>query len=317
MRNLFSTLTACCLSILLYLVLFGFVLARPLVIDEMATLIDHKLSYARAAHDPKLFIIAASNARFSHSCAVLEERLGRPCVNAGIAGGIGLDWVIDKFRPTIHRGDLVYLPVEYPTYGFSRAELYTGADAAYRFRHEKRGLWIRGFEGLIRAAFVFDLPVMIHSLGEMALQASNFHRRLGVSTEDPQGDEIGHNDEQAAVYEASVGSLPFAPPAADQLFDNPDGELSVLAKFLDWCRNNGVEAVGGLPTTFDDVRIPDGVVDRLREFYVRHGAEFVELSNRSQYPRRDFFDSPYHLRERIQKLHSQLLAEVLQPLLPK
>lgn len=317
MRKLLPLVAACCASVTLYFFLFGFVLDRPLVIDEVATLFDHKLAYARAAGGAKMFIIAGSNARFSHSCAVLESLLHRACVNAGIGRGIGLDWILDEFQSTMHKGDLVYLPLEYEEYGVARADMFTGADAAYRFRHDKLSLLSRGPEGILRAAFFFDVPEMINSLGEMSLYALNFHRRVGVSTEDPQGDEVGHNDVEAAAYEAAVRSMPYSLPAPADLFANPDGQQQVLGNFLDWCRVNGVVAVGGLPTMFDDVPVSDRIVGLLRAFYAAHGARFLQLPNRSQYPRRDFFDSQYHLRERTQIKHSQLIGDALIPLLQK
>jgi hypothetical protein len=276
---------------------------------------NFKLAYARAAPDPKIFVIAGSNARFSHSCAVIEARLYRSCINAGVAAGIGLDWVLDSFRPFMRPGDAVYLPLEYPQYNMSRAGMLSGADAAYRFRHDKRGLLARGPEGLVRAAFRFDLPTLLHSLGEMTLQAAGVRRRVGIQTLDRQGDDVGHTDEQAKIYEPFIQALSFAPPNAQGLLDNPDGQQAVLAAFLEWCRGNGVVAVGGLPTTFADQRVADSSVDLLRDFYVRHGAGFLELPNRSQYPRGEFFDTAYHLRERGQIAHSVMVADALVPFL--
>jgi hypothetical protein len=74
-------------------------------------------------------------------------------------------------------------------------------------------------------------------------------------------------------------------------------------------------AVGGLPTVFDDKPVPEAAIAQLRGFYAGYGAKFVALPNRSQYPRADFYDAPYHLRQSAQERHSRLLAEALQPLL--
>jgi hypothetical protein len=315
MRRLLALLFACGASISLYFCIFGVLVARPLVIDEIGQLMNYKLAYARQAHDPKIFVIAGSNARYSHSCAVIEAHLRRPCINAGIAFGIGLDWVLDNFRPYIRPGDVVYLPLEYEEYSVGRASMLTGADAAYRFRRDKLSLLARGPDGLIRAAFSFDLPVLIHSLGEMALQAAGVRRRVGVYTLDKQGDEVGHTDEQAKPYEPFIQALPGVQPNSRTLLDNPEGQQSALAAFLEWCKANGVVAVGGLPTVFDDRRIADSSVNLLRDFYARHKAGFVELPNRSQYPRGEFFDTHYHLRQRAQVAHSEMVAEALVPFL--
>jgi hypothetical protein len=148
----------------------------------MAAILDRKLAYAASLTGPKLVILAASNAPFSHSCAVLERELGRPCANMGIPADIGLDGVINRTRPLLRRGDLVYLPLEYFLYPQTTAQLYTGIDAAYQFRHNPMGLSSRGPEGVIRAAFMFSLPTLVHSLGEMAISAMGVDRRVGGET---------------------------------------------------------------------------------------------------------------------------------------
>jgi hypothetical protein len=315
MRKFIALLSTCIVSFLAYLGLFGFVVSRPLVVDEIADILNYKLAYAQQAQAPKIFIIAGSNARFSHSCSVIEAYLRRPCVNGGIAVGVALDWVFDSFKPYIHPGDAVYLPLEYEQYNVSRLRMLSSADAAYRFRHDKFGLLDRGVEGFVRAAFAFDLPILIHSLGEMTANAAGIQRRVGIWTLDKQGDEIGHTDEQAKIYEGFIGQVAFQPPDPRYFLTDSEGQQKVIAAFLDWCRSHGAIAIGGLPTVLDDQPIDNAIIERLKAFYLLHDAEFLELPNRSQYPRHDFFDTPVHLRERAQIAHSQRVAEVLRRVL--
>ena len=72
MRSFVSLLSAAAISLALYLLVFGFLVSRPLVIDQIGDFMTKKLDYAQASPHPRIFIIAGSNARFSHSCAVLE-----------------------------------------------------------------------------------------------------------------------------------------------------------------------------------------------------------------------------------------------------
>jgi hypothetical protein len=309
--RLLTLVASCVASVLLYLLIFGFVVSRPLVVGEVGDLMDYKLAYARETQGPKIFVLAGSNARFSHSCAVIEELLHRPCVNGGIAYGIGLDWLLDSFQPYIHAGDIVYLPLEYGQYSVGRTAMITGVDAAYRFRYEKKGLLARGPDGIVRAAFMYDLPTLLHSIAEMTLKSFGVKRRVGIDSLDKQGDEVGHDDQQAKPYEAFVNALAFEPPNPTTLMANPEGQQAVLSAFLDWCKAHQVIALGGLPTMFDDRRIDDRIVALLRDFYASHGAGFVELENRSQYPRHDFFDTAVHLREAAQIIHSKRIADSL------
>lgn len=315
MRALVDLLAACILSIILYVLVFGYVVSRPMVVDQSQALLNKKISYARATPHPKIFIVAGSNARFSHSCAVLEMRLQRPCVNMGVAQDIALDWMLDNTRKQLAAGDLVYLPIEYDVYLQTRVQLETGMDAAYRFRHDKASLTSRGPEGIARAAFMFDLPTFIQSIGEMALQAAGVHRRFGLETLDRQGDEIDHDGKAALPYVNVIRHTPQEVSDVGPLLSATDGAPAALGSFLDWCRGHGVTAIGGLPTIFNDVPVSPKTISELRNFYSRHGAAFIVLPNRSQYPRADFYDTGYHLRQSAQTYHSGLLAKALRPFL--
>lgn len=313
MRRLFLLLLACCASVAGYGLLFGSVVSRPLVVDEVAKMLRVKLAYASETASPKIFVIAGSNARFSHSCAVIEQRLQRPCVNLGISAEVGLDWVLDASRAHMRAGDIVYVPLELGAYSSTRSEMFTGFDAAYRWRHDKLSLLSRGPEGVVRAMFMFDLPTLVDSLVEMALAADGFRRRVGVATLNVQGDEIGHTEVRAAEFEGFLAMQRYVPPDPAGILGNPDGAQATLATFLDWCRRNGIVAAGGLPTLFDDEMHSDALIETLQTFYARNGAEFIVLPNRSQYPRRSFFDTPMHLRQGAQMAHSELVADALRP----
>jgi len=315
MRYLITLASVCCTSLILYFFVFGFLIFRPLVVNEVGTLLSHKIAYAATLPSPKLAIIAGSNARFSHSCAEISHLVGWPCVNMGVTAEAGIDWVIDSIKPFLKPGDAVYLPIEYETYSQSRAQMFTGMDAAYRFRFDKYSLLSRGPEGILKAAFMFSLPTLVQSLGEMLLSVAHVRRRQGVDTTDIEGDEIGHTAANAHEYEKSIDQATFVFPR--ELFANPAGAQEVIADFLDWCRAHHVTAIGGLPTTLSGGILPAAGLDELGQFYRKHGADFLVLANHSQYPRRYFFDNGYHLRQARQIEHSALLAAALRPLLVK
>jgi len=315
MRYFTALLAACIASVIGYLILFGALVSRPLVVDQVRDFMDKKLAYADATPHPKMFVVAGSNARFSHSCAVLEAVLHRPCVNMGISADVALDWTLDALRSRLAAGDLVYMPVEYDLYAHTRVQMMTGMDAAYRFRHDKASLATRGAEGVARAAFMFSLPILVQSLGEMGLKAAGVRRRFNLDTLDRQGDETGHDGAKALAYRDVIAHAGESLPPTSNLLANPAGAQQTIGDFLDWARARGVTVVGGLPTIFNDRPVPDEVIVALRTFYAEHGAAFLVLPNRSQYPRSVFYDTGSHLRQSAAEAHSRLLAQALRPLM--
>jgi hypothetical protein len=276
--------------------------------------VQAKRGHAAGTPSPKLFVFAGSNALFSHRCETLEAELGRPCTNLGIARGVGLDYLFSAFEPVMRPGDIVYMPLEYDWYLDGETARLTGPDAALMAYGDKARLWEFGGKRVLYAAFHFDLPFMISGLTEMALEAAGYRRRVGLATTTPQGDEKDHTEVKAAQYRDFIARLqPFVPSPAE--LAGPSDAKRQIAGFLRRSRERGVLVIGGLPTTFDDVAIGDEVITALRGFYESEGQRFLVLDTHSQYPRRCFFDTAFHLSEPWQIAHSRRLAAALRPFL--
>jgi hypothetical protein len=138
---------ACAASLLLYAGLFALVLDRRLDDGYLRALIEAKLARGRSIAAPKLVILAGSNALFSHRCETIEPIPALPCVNAGVAVGIGLDYLFARWDPLLRPGDVVYLPMEASQYARSRAATESGPDAAIMFRHDRATLLALGRGG--------------------------------------------------------------------------------------------------------------------------------------------------------------------------
>ena len=89
MRPLAKVLGLLLAAIGLYVLAFACVLDRPLSLGLLRRALAAKIAYAAGRPDPKLVILAGSNALFSHSCAIIGGMLRLPCVNGGVALGLG------------------------------------------------------------------------------------------------------------------------------------------------------------------------------------------------------------------------------------
>lgn len=76
----------------------------------------HKLALAERITEPKLLVVAGSNALFGLDSARLERALGRPVLNLGINAGVQSPFIVAYARRAIRPGDWVLLPLEYPLY---------------------------------------------------------------------------------------------------------------------------------------------------------------------------------------------------------
>ena len=304
-------------SLLLYGVLFGAVLDRPLELGFLAGELDAKLARATTIQGPKLVILAGSNGPYSHRCQVIEPMLDLPCVNGGVAVGIGLDYLFLRWRGKLHAGDIVYLPMEQQEYTVGRLATELRPDAAIMFRHDWTTLAALPPRRWLAAFFAFDLRAGLMSLIEMGLVAERFHdpRAAAEGTSNAWGDHSGHSIERGAGKQGAIAAM-VTPPVSASAVRNGYG-ASLIAGFVAWARTRGVRVIGGLPTEVDTVKLPEATRAAIAAVYLAQGGEFLTLPNRSRYPIADFFDTPLHLNEACQIAHSTLLARALAPLIDR
>ncbi len=310
-------LGACLLSLLLYAALFAFVLDRPLAYGLLESEIDAKLARAATIAGPKLVILAGSNGPYSHRCQAIEPMLGMACVNGGVALGIGLDYLFARWKPLLHAGDVLYLPMEEAQYVRTRAATEVGPDAAIMFRHDWATLGALPPGRWAGALFSFDLRFAVMALIEHALVAVGFRdpRAAAEGSTNAWGDHVGHDAARAAPHRALLAMAKPVHPGASEVATG-DG-AALIANFLRWARAHRVGAIGGLPTGFANSPIPPATLAAIRAVYRANEAAFLELPNRSRYPRTAFFDSPDHLSEPWQLAHSAAVAQGLKAILDR
>lgn len=311
MLNIRNIIVAASISVLLYLLAFGFALHKPLTVGSKRDRFDLKINYlSQHAHEQKIVVFAGSNGRFSHRCETIGSEAGYPCSNMALSAGSSLKWQFGLFQRYLKAGDLVYLPLEYRT---SVEQPIVGDEVPYIVAYDKRALALYEPLQLLHALFYFDLKYLFSSGGEMLLAAMGKERRYGVKTLTSQGDEHGHTEERAIAYRSFVLSAP-APAIAGEAYRTQD-QWADLVPFLDWASAQGIIVVGGLPTTVQDVTLPENLIPFMQKLYADHGQCFFTLPNLSRYPRASFFDGVYHLNESAQIAHSRLLAPHLKRML--
>ncbi|HEX3989667.1 MAG TPA: hypothetical protein VHX39_00710 [Acetobacteraceae bacterium] len=306
---------ACAASLIIYIGAFACLLERPLTLGALRTHIEATIALARTIHEPKLVILAGSNGPYSHRCEVIGPIVGRPCINAGVAVGVGLDYLFARWKPLLHPNDIVYLPMEETQYVRPRAASDLGPDATIMLRHDHATLWTMPLRRQIAALFAADLRAAIMSLIETALVDGGFHdpRVAADGGFNIWGDHIGHTAALAAVNQSTLDVIVPVHHTAAEIRDGYGS--AEITGFLRWARQHGVRAIGGLPTGFADSPISEDSVAAIRTIYSDQGADFLELPNNSDYPRTDFFDTQDHLNEEAQIAHSKAIGAALRPLM--
>jgi len=321
-RRLVQIFAALATSILVYGALFGWVLHKPLSLGTIRDYFQIKLERLESVPPPRLVFFGGSNVRVGLRCELAERLSHVPCVNAGFLADVGLDLMTQVFEPRLRKGDVVYIPLAYEQYLWSREFIETQSDAAYLFSYDRATLVHMPLSRQVRALFHFDLRYMVTAVAENVLarfgvrRAAGGTRVFGAQNINQWGDDTGHTRERGKDFQAVLARAPVTPPDAPRFFPERYYSTQVLEQFLVRLRDKGVLVVGGLPQTVDEFEIPEEVIAKVREIYVGHGQRFVQLPNRSQYPRDCFYDSFYHLNEECQLRHTSDLMPYLKAYLP-
>jgi hypothetical protein len=294
----------CLLSVALYALVFGLVLDRPLSLGLLRMEIQQKSDRLAAMPTPKLVILAGSNGPYSHSCAVIGAMLNLPCENAGIAVGIGLDFLTRRYGPSLRVGDIVYMPMEFAQYAMTRPENDAGPDGAILVRHDRDVMLSLPPDRVMAAVFSQNFPNFLESAIEMPMSRMISPARLLAAEYDAQGDRIG------TTLQTAKPELLRDHAAAPPMFQPVYG-ATLIQNFIRAETARGVIVVGGLPTGFSTAPMDERAIAAIREFYLENGAKFAALPNLSRYPVADFYDSPDHLAQPCQFEHSIAVARML------
>ena len=299
----------------LYGILFAFFIHRPLGIGITIDYLKEKRAIVQGIKDKKkILVLAGSNGRFSHRCETIENTIGIPCANVSIAAGYNLYFQLRHYLEFIRPGDLLYMPLEFR--GNPRDYAWTvGSEGKIAVRYDHEYLREMGFKKAIASLFSFDIRFLVGGMGEMILHAAGKKRRVGIFSLTPQGDESGHDQTQSSSYRDLIRDHPT--PIFDTDSFGNEQNWDDLLKVLTWARDHGVRVVGGLPTLFEEVNIPDQALQAHMQLFTRHGHCFLVLDNHSRYPRDLFFDTFYHLRQEGQIQHSIQVAKGLQKFLSR
>jgi hypothetical protein len=301
-------------SVLLHLTTFAFVLDRPLSLGTLRRELEAKLAYAASLPSPRLIILAGSNALFSHRCAIIGPMLRLPCVNGGVALGLGLDYQFLRWESVLRPGDIVYLPMELQQYAMTSRAAVAGPDLAIMLRHDRSNLLALGPSRWPAALLSGTLEDLILSVVEIAASAARPDlARHTLEDIDSAGDGIGHTLRRAAANRAFLSGLHRSDPSPPAILAGRG--TREIAAFLAWAAAHRVRAIGGWPTEFADAPQDPRLAETLRRLYVGKGAAFLPLANQGRYPRDDFFDTQDHLAEECQVLHSIRVAQALAPML--
>lgn len=316
-RFLTGLMVGACLFALGWITLIAGQLGKPFVNNLWVEgAYAQKLAQAEAIRQPKLVVVAGSNAMFGIHSPTLAQALGRPVINLGVNAGILSPYLLIYARQAVKPGDWVLLPLEYPLY-HDRFEV-NQVFLEYWLSHPVT----YGLNPLRLARLLAETPLLRVVQGYQGVPAGFQVAGLyGAQHLDANGDQSlsAHAQRSEALFSGARDSAVQHYGAQASAFNGSWPMWQAFAR--------DVRAAGGCA-----VFVPPAMLDRTAyhqdpmeaAFYeglpseaARHGLLYMGEPLAFMYPTDAFFDTNYHLTAEMRLMHTQRLAQLLSPALFK
>lgn len=275
---------------------------------------QQKKKLADAIQQPKLLVVAGSNALFGVNSAMLESFFDRPAVNFSVNAGLQLPLILQKAEEVISTGDLVIMPLEHTMYYYDGTLNHVEID--YLLSHKAlffsqplfRQLKIiaqtgikriyEGYKGL-PDNFVVSGLYGAHNIDQYGDQTnSEYAKRPQWITQIV----LNHKAEQYGVE-------------AQSRFDDAEG-LQRLRDFVARMQQKGACVIFTPPAFMfhpDYKEIPEELnfYSTLADKVKQAGLDYLGQPYDFMYAPDHFFDTNFHLTDESRRMHTQKLIQLL------
>lgn len=313
------------LFVLLQAAIFGLAWKpdQPRQTNMLATTLDKhaRLDALTRAGRPKVVLTGGSNVPFGFQSPLLEQLLGRPVVNMGIAAGLGAPFMLGEITSSLGAGDVAVLAFEYDLYeslghALAQRQLLEFRPQSLRYvpATYQKALWDESLlavaGAVIRRSWIASAPT------DSLLPADAWYTRGGFNE---WGDYTAHY-----TRAPSLPGLPADDPVFNpRLPERPSAVvLAALGRFADVAARRHARVALTWPP------LPEEVYQR-HEARLRQLAEAISTWSRSApgpieilgtprdfaFPRSAFYDLTYHLHTAGAEQRTRRVAELLRPLL--
>lgn len=275
-----------------------------------------KLQAAAKITEPKVLVVAGSNAMFGIDSKQLSAYWQRPTINLAVNAGLGLDYILAQAQKAARRGDILILPLEYALYlddgaansqiidyVIGRDPIYWNSLTQYQKTQFVLGMaperWIQGLRQPI------DSPVNSGTYGA--------HHLDSVGDQTFSGREHQQEHDRAAI---AIAASPKKAWRYGERALQENGAWERLSQFSKWARENQLCLIA-VPTallfhdSYKNSTVERRFYESLPDQVSNLGIPYVGKPLDFMYPADHFFDTDHHLQDWARAIHTQHLIERL------
>ncbi len=312
-----SIISGIMISLVIYLAIVFYQIGAPTESSHQFDLVYRTTTnIAQSFSQPKLVVVAGSNAAFGVRCQLIYEEMGIACVNGGTHAGLGIDYLLYKARRWIKPGDIVLLPLEYNHYVADGKPTDLLID--YVFSHDSDYFYATDFG--LKARLTLGMSFVRLAKGVMAKIKPLIPAEADALSQNRNryGDFI--LNQASEITSEQRDKLNKFPPLSiiKGSFSSTYG-TNVIRAFVEWCKANQVKVIATYPNTIYfpeyEQEMQSNFFISIQTFYQELGVPLLGHPQDFMYGTSNFFDTNYHLNDRGCQERTQQLIHLLRPYL--
>ncbi len=269
-------------------------------------------------NQPKLLIIAGSNANAGISCQMIQSTTKVPCINGGVHAGIGVDYMFNRARSWLNPGDIVLLPLEYHYYqddGIPSDRLVDHVMA-----HDPK--YLETVDLMTKIRFLAGISFERLGQGVFAkLKQPDSNQAKAIAAKEVNKNKFGDNTHQqeADLTPELRENIAKLKPLPIKGYLNSSYGMQSIKEFVGWCKENDIEVLATWPNTvrFDyyEQSQAQAFFQSIEDFYSSLDIPVLGQPESAMYDKSMFYDSIYHPHDKGKRLRTRELITLLRPYL--
>jgi len=273
----------------------------------MASLIDkHRL--LESTDSPKIVLVGGSNLPFGIDSKLIDENFNYGVVNSALTGGMGLNFMLSFVKPSLKKGDIVVLALEYQILNNKRGSFMALNQALGEYPYALK--YVSPFKNQIEPGTIMH-TIQRRTLDFLGLSRNSTKNSLSRTGFNEYGDLVQHLDKEPWLVQKKRYKLKYKTPKPEI--------INVLNNFYRYCHERGIIVY----MTFAPFPRP------LKSDSGKKGDEWVKdiqrdllipiISNPDNYlfPDNYFWGNVYHLNAVGRKERTQILIKDLKAAIKK
>lgn len=303
-----------------YWVLAWSLVGRPMQgLEGASQFIECRTRMISQAAGPRLFLVGGSSVGNGISARAIQDAAGIPTYNYSFWVPLGPEFILDRTKGVLRRGDTVLLTLEYEMFDWDGNSPYWLDKNSMLMIASREREFLLSRPLLEQVHFLLRLSdTMIMNLlwRSSAPPPEAQQTEFKMENWNSNGDEIGNTT--ARKRQEISGNVWLGPlPCLIKGYSSTPKGFPIVESFVKWAQANGIRVLATYPNL---ARHPaysaPAVVEAfatIHAFYGKLGVPVLGTASEAMVPAEECFDTPYHLTYEFIKPRTGRLLHDLMP----